>query len=106
MALKPLFYMLAKHGPWSHHIRVKNTSVLEEVEAWLISSGKKENVDYEVLIQAIEHRHTKKTFVPFTITSSGGRTSTMPLPQQQVEPILFLNDLGAATYIKLTWGGR
>lgn len=90
--------MLAKHGPWSHHIRMKNTEVLEEVESWLISSGKKENVDYEVLIQAIDHRHTKKTFV------------TMPSgPQrrlQSMEPILFLNDLGSATYIKLTWGGR
>lgn len=100
MALgKPLFYMLAQHGPWTHHVRVKGVETMLEVEKWLNSTGRKLNVDYESLVENIEHKNTKKTFVP---SRSGQATKTVT----SVEPILFFNDPSIATYVKLTWGGR
>ena len=107
MALgKPLFYMLAQHGPWAYHVRVKGVETMLEVEKWLNNTGRKLNVDYESLVENIEHKNTKKTFVPVTTVRPSGRTRTMPQAVQSVEPILFFNDPSIATYVKLTWGGR
>lgn len=103
MALKPLFYMLAKHGPWNHHVRVSSVSIMLDVENWLNSTGKVLNVDYESLIERIEHKTTKKTFVP---NLSPSRYSPRAQVTQSVEPIIFFNDPNIATYVKLTWGGR
>lgn len=104
--MKPLFYMLAKHGPWAHHVRVNGVETMLEVEKWLNESGKKLNVDYESLVEPIEHRGTKKYLIPVTSTRPSGRTAVVQKAQQSVEPIIFFNDPSIATYIKLTWGGR
>lgn len=107
MALKPLFYMLAKHGPWSHHVRVQGVETMLEVEKWLYSTGKKLNVDWESLVENIEHRHTKKNMVwPAMGQTMGKTTAQMTKVVQTVEPIIFVNDVSIATYIKMKWGGR
>jgi hypothetical protein len=62
-----------------------------EVEKWLNNTGRKLNVDYESLVENIEHKNTKKTFVPVTTVRPSGRTRTMPQAVQSVEPILFFN---------------
>jgi hypothetical protein len=74
-----------------------------EVENWLNSTGKVLNVDYECLIENIENKATKKTFVP---NLHSNRNKTMGRAVQTVEPIIFFNDSTIATYVKLTWGGR
>lgn len=98
--------MLAKHGPWSHHVRVKDLAACEQAETWLRQSGKVENQDYEVLIESIEHRNTKKVLVSPSASMTRRSNPTRPRLVTSVEPILFLNDISLVTYIKLTWGGR
>ena len=102
--MKPGFYMLAKHGPWERHVRVKSTDAMNEAVMWLAGQGKAENIDFEILIEKIEHKNTKKTFVPVTRTRPSGRTTTMNQAVQSVEPIMFFNEASLASYVKLTWG--
>lgn len=90
--------MLAKHGPWSYHIRAKSIAVSEEIEKWLAEQGKKDTVDYEVLIQPIDHKHSR---VDGSYQSANGISV-----RYAVQPIIFFNDLSTATYVKMTWGGR
>lgn len=105
MALKPLFYLLAQHGPWSHHVRVKDTTTLGEALLWLDQQGKVQDKDYEVLVEHIEHRQTKTVMMPGQL--SGKTTmSLQPRVSKSVEPIIFINDSSLATYIKMTWGGQ
>ena len=104
--MKPLFYFLAKHGPWSHHVRVASVSVSEEVEAWLVAQGKKHGVDYEVLIEGIEHKKTKTTQVTKSRQIPHGGVHITVEQVRSIEPIIFFKDAGTATYVKLTWGGR
>lgn len=108
MALKPLFYMLAQHGPWSHHVRVQGVETMLEVEKWLHETGKKLNVDWESLVENIEHKGTKKSMQWPTFGQTMGKTTASMIPRvvQTVEPIIFVNDLSIATYIKMKWGGR
>lgn len=96
--MKPLFYMLAKHGPWAYHVRVKSTDVMNEIVMWMASNRKAEDIDYEILIEGIENKMTRRT----VIQTPSGLNKTMT----SIEPIFFLNDASIATYIKLTWGGR
>ena len=86
--MKPGFYMLAKHGPWNHHVRVRNIQASNEADAWLVSQGKKYIEDFEVLLENIQHKTSKQ------ITGSW---------QLYPQPILFFNDASLASYVKLTW---
>ena len=104
VALKPLFYMLAKHGPWTRHVRVKGTDAMNEAVMWLAQQGKVENIDFEILIENIEHRNTKKVSVSVTTTRPSGRKATIARAVQSVEPIMFFNEASLASYVKLTWG--
>lgn len=90
--------MLAKHGPWTHHVRVQGVETMLEVEKWLTATGKKLNVDWESLVEAIQHPNNKKIGSPSAIPGQGLRV--------MIEPIIFVNDLSIATYIKMKWGGR
>lgn len=105
--MKPGFYMLAKHGPWSHHVRVKGTDEMNEAVMWLARQGKIEDRDFEILVEHIEHKNTKKVFA-IPKGQSMGKTSASMIPRivNSVEPIIFVNEVKLATYIKLTWGGQ
>jgi hypothetical protein len=102
MALKPLFYMLAKHGPWFHHVRVPNILVSTQVEQWLIETGRVEFKDFEVLTERIETKNTKKASLPTPMAAAVRWRDHYA----SIEPIIFFNDPTIATYVKLTWGGR
>lgn len=77
---------------------------MNEAVMWLARQGKAENIDFEVLIEKIEHKNTTKTVVPITMKRPSGRTATMNQAVQSVEPIMFFNDATLASYVKLTWG--
>lgn len=98
--------MLAKYGPWSKHVRVKSIEFSVQAEAWLHDQGKKHGLDYEVLIEDIQTKISKKVFSP--ARTLNGRN----IPARQVsvpQPIMFFNDakhsrlcqanLGLITYI-------
>ena len=85
--------MLAKQGPWTKHTRVKSLDAMNEAVMWLARQGKAENIDYEILIQDIQHKNAKITVIL-------GKGGIMISPQ----PIMFFNDAGLASYVKLTWG--
>jgi hypothetical protein len=94
--------MLAKHGPWLHHVRIsKSVNFVSAVE-WLTKQGKKQDIDYEILIEKIEHRNTQ---IVQPGKTSGSKQFTNPTVKA-IEPILFFNDASLASYVKLTWGGR
>ena len=104
--MKPGFYMLTQHGPWSHHVRLKGTDEMNEAVMWLARQGKAENIDYEILIERIEHKKTKRVITPgIPTTRPSGRSATLPQVTTSVEPIMFFNEVKLAAYVKLTWGG-
>ena len=94
MALKPLFYMLAQHGPWEYHVRVKKPGSYLEAVDWLAQMGKTHTVDYETTNYDIDHKKKDVGFLP-------GSTSKKLM---YMETIFFFNDLGTANYVKLRWG--
>lgn len=102
--MKPGFYMLAKHGPWEKHVRTKGMDAMQEAVMWLARQGKAENIDYEVLIEDIENKNSVKTFVPARPGSSAARQGIAGSFVIKPEPIMFFNDTGLASYVKLTWG--
>lgn len=93
--------MLACHGPWLHHVRVLSLDAATEAHEWLESQGKKEFKDFEILDQPIEHKRTTKYV---TAPRGVGKSAPHPVIKQSIEPIIFLNDVTLASYIKLTWG--
>ena len=78
---KPLFYLLAKHGPWKTHVRVSSMMDVTLVIDWLNDQYLVCDKDYELLLENIQHPRLSKQ-----------------------HPIIFLNDLTVAAYIKLSWG--
>jgi hypothetical protein len=102
MALgKPGFYMLAKNGPWSHHVRVKDTTVMTEAVDWLENNGHRMSVDYEVLMVPIGNAKNSANNAVFR-----PRRGT-PWGVAQVgnmEPIILFNDPSIFAYVKLRWG--
>lgn len=99
--MKPGFYMLAKHGPWEKHVRTKTLDNMDEAVMWLARQGKVENIDFEVLVEDIQIKNSKKVFTPARTVN--GRS----IPTRQVsviQPIMFFNDASLASYVKLTWG--
>lgn len=99
--MKPGFYMLAKHGPWEKHVRTKTLDSMNEAVMWLARQGKIENVDFEILVEDIQTKNSKKVFAPARTVN--GRN----IPARQVsvtQPIMFFNDASIASYVKLTWG--
>lgn len=95
--------MLAKHGPWSHHVRTRSPEAAAEAQEWLVNQGKKPVTDFEVLVEDIQHKNSKKVFVA-PKTSSGRQRA--PRLVGNLQPIIFFNEVSLATYVKLTWGGK
>ena len=79
--MKPLFYLLAKHGPWEHHVRLKTIVKSEAAEHWLLAQGRKYAVDFEILVEPIWNPMSKQSL---------GKTITGPGSVARLEPILFL----------------
>jgi hypothetical protein len=101
---KPLFYMLANHGPWAYHVKIKGSKVCDEVLEWLVAQGKTDPRDYEI-INITQPTMDIKTFVG--VTSPMGKRIRLPRTNTNVlETVFFFNDSSLATYIKLTWGNR
>lgn len=100
---KPLFHMLAKHGPWEFHVRVKSLDAMNDAVIWLVNQAKIENTDFEVLVEAIQVKSAKKVFSP---SFSSTRKTTGPIRRYSapIQPIMFFNDPKLASYVKLTWG--
>lgn len=81
--MKPLFYHLAKHGPWNHHVRIMGSEAYNELCSWLLNNGKHMLSDWESINYDIGAKNT-------------GR--------QAMQHIFFFNDARLASYVKLTWG--
>jgi len=90
--------MLTRHGPWSYHVRVKNTTVSQEIDEWLTEQNKLHGRDYEIVMEAISHPNSPKL--------QATRFTGMRAVPVTYEPIFFFNDLSLTSYVKLTWGGR
>lgn len=101
--MKPGFYMLAKHGPWAKHVKVRGMSELGSALVWLHSQGAVENVDFEVLIQDIQTKTSQKVAVQQVGNGPRIKRTVGSFVNKPV-PIMFFNDASLASYIKLTWG--
>ena len=96
--------MLAKHGPWERHVRVRGTDAMNEAVMWLARQGKAENVDYEILIEQIQTKNTQKVFAPVKPGSSWAKKGITGHYVPVAQPIMFFNESSLASYVKLTWG--
>jgi hypothetical protein len=88
--MKPLFYMLAQHGPWTCHVRFTSSEAFNKACEWLYEGGKVEAVDFETLVSGIQNG-----------SRYAGDTSVNTLDR-----LIFFKDTKLASYVKLTWGGR
>ena len=84
--MKPMFYHLAKHGPWEHHVRTNGSNNFNEICEWLLESGYKFTKDW------------------FYINYDMGCKTEKVLGKMVMNPIFFFNDPQLASYVKLTWG--
>ena len=94
--MKPLFYMLASRGPWSHHVRFFRRDYFESACNWLAVNKKQS--DYEIFIKSIEHKATETT----TFQNAKGNT----VNHKSIEPVILFNDPKLASFVKLSWGGK
>lgn len=88
LAVKPLFYMLAQHGPWNHHVEIFGSMRYFEVVEWLSENGYRNNVAYEVIEPS----------------AGVGTKKGMLVDKQKLKFIILFNDSKLATYVKTVWG--